>query len=131
MATGQAAFRRDTPAATLDAIIHDEPVPLATRAPRLPFVLSWIVERCLAKNPADRYGVTADLHRDLRTLRDRLAEASRREDVPSSDRPSAFAWKVAAVLLTIGAVGAGVAAWRLAGAADAWPRHSHHSISAT
>lgn len=117
MATGQAPFRRDTPAATLDAIIHDEPVPLATRAPRLPFVLAWIVERCLAKNPADRYGATADLHRDLRTLRDRLAEASRHEDSASPDRPRASAWKVATVLLTLGAVATGVAAWRIAGAA--------------
>src|SRR6266542_56618 len=79
MATAQPAFRRDTPAATLDAILNDDPVALATRAPHTPFVLAWIVERCLAKDPADRYGVTTDLLRDLRTLRDRLPEATRRD----------------------------------------------------
>jgi Tol biopolymer transport system component len=79
MATGQPAFRRDTPAGTLDAIVNDEPVALTTRSPHTPFIVWWIIERCLAKTPAERYGVTADLHHDLRTLRDRLPEASRRE----------------------------------------------------
>src|SRR6185295_15960845 len=69
MATGQAPFRRDTPARTLAAIVNDEPPPLSMRSPQIPLMLWWIIERCLAKNPADRYGVTSDLHRDLRTLR--------------------------------------------------------------
>src|SRR5919201_1388765 len=81
MAAGQPAFRRDTPAETLDAIINDEPVALTTRQPQMPLMLWWIIERCLAKNPADRYGMTVDLQRDLRMLRDRLPEAISRERV--------------------------------------------------
>jgi len=83
MATGRSAFRRDTPAATLDAIINDEP-PMAALNARTPLLLRWIIERCLAKDPGDRYGVTADLHRDLRTLRDRLMEAVSRETVATA-----------------------------------------------
>ena len=64
MAAGHAAFRRATPAATLDAIVNEEPAALATRSRHIPFILWWIIERCLAKNPAERYGVTADLHHD-------------------------------------------------------------------
>lgn len=112
MATGQAPFRRETPAATLDAIIHDEPAPLTTRTARLPFILAWIVERCLAKNPVDRYGVTADLHRDLRTLRDRLGEATASRGGEGAARSAPLSWIAAVVLLAVAAAGGAVLAWR-------------------
>src|SRR5207247_1760370 len=88
MAVGRPAFRRDTAAATLDAVINDE-APMSALDPRTPFLLRWIIERCLAKDPGDRYGDTADLHRDLRTLRDRLGEAVARE--PGVTAPPAMA----------------------------------------
>jgi len=77
MVTGRPAFRRDTPAATLHAIINDDPP--GSLQERVPLLLQWIIERCLAKDPAERYGTTADLHRDLRMLRDRLGEAVARD----------------------------------------------------
>ena len=79
MASGSPPFRRDTPAQTLEAIINDEPTPLLDLNPQTPLMLWWVIERCLAKDPIDRYGSSADLHRDLRNLRDRLAEAIARE----------------------------------------------------
>ena len=50
MLTGRSAFRRETPAATLDAIINDEPA-MSALDPRTPLLLRWIIERCLAKDP--------------------------------------------------------------------------------
>jgi len=79
MVTGRPAFTRGTPAETLHAICNHEVAPLTAHQPPVPLMLCWIVERCLAKQPADRYAVTADLHRDLRMLRDRLADAIARE----------------------------------------------------
>jgi Tol biopolymer transport system component len=76
MLVGRSPFRRDTAVGTLDAIINDEP-PMTMLDDRGPVFLRWIIERCLAKEPHDRYGATGDLHRDLRTVRDRLAEAAR------------------------------------------------------
>ena len=76
MATGQRAFSRGSAPETLTAIIRDEPEPIASLAPLTPAPLRWIVERCLAKNPEDRYASTRDLARDLATLRDRLSETS-------------------------------------------------------
>ncbi len=73
MATGKRAFSRGSAPETLTAIIRDEPE--SGLAPMTPTPLRWIVERCLAKNPDDRYASTRDLARDLSTLRDRLAEA--------------------------------------------------------
>jgi serine/threonine protein kinase len=68
MAHGRPAFRRDTPAATLDAIINDELPPMAARDARIP-VLRWVIERRLAKDPDGATRSRHDLHRDLKTLR--------------------------------------------------------------
>ena len=74
MTTGRHPFRRGTPAETLHAIINEDLPPTPAPDGRAPLQLSWITERCLAKAPDDRYGTTADVYRDLRTLRDRLGE---------------------------------------------------------
>ena len=74
--TGHGAFRRGSTAETLAAILREEPEPLATRAPGTPAPLRWIVERCLSKDPVDRYASTRDLARDLRDLHARMSEAS-------------------------------------------------------
>jgi eukaryotic-like serine/threonine-protein kinase len=76
MATGRRAFERNTAAETLTAIIREEPVPPAQVNPAVPPPLRWILERCLAKDPEERYASTRDLARDLRSLRDHLSEAS-------------------------------------------------------
>jgi eukaryotic-like serine/threonine-protein kinase len=63
--TGIHPFRRGTVMDTLAAVLNDEHQPLHG----LPEPFVWIVERCLAKNPADRYGSTRDLAHDLERLR--------------------------------------------------------------
>ena len=75
MASGKRAFERPSPAQTLSAIIDTEPEPLSASAPRVPTSLLWVVERCMAKDPEDRYGSTKDLARDLALLRDRSSGA--------------------------------------------------------
>jgi Tol biopolymer transport system component len=76
MITGRRAFDRPTSAQTLSAIIEAEPAPLAEAAPKTPTNLVWIVERCLAKDPEDRYGSSKDLARDLAALRDQSSGIS-------------------------------------------------------
>ncbi|HEY4228554.1 MAG TPA: protein kinase [Thermoanaerobaculia bacterium] len=76
MATGQKAFQRKTGAETLVAIIREEPEPLSQVAPKAPAPVRWILERCLAKDPEERYASTKDLARDLKSLRDHLTETS-------------------------------------------------------
>ena len=70
MLTGRRAFRRDSSTETLAAIIRDEPESLASLGHNPPQPLVWILDRCLAKNPEDRYGSTQDLARDLQCLSD-------------------------------------------------------------
>ncbi|MEO8585535.1 MAG: serine/threonine-protein kinase [Acidobacteriota bacterium] len=70
MATGKRAFPRASAPEAMAAIIREEPAPMASITPDLPLPLRWIVERCLAKDPEDRYASTKDLARDLARLRD-------------------------------------------------------------
>jgi TolB-like protein len=117
MAAGRQAFRRDTPAQTIAAIIEDPPEPLATLAPQVPPPLRWLVERCLAKDPAERYASTLDLARELRNVRERLPEVSSGSS-PGRGAASAFhppsprlaAVAVAVAILAVGL--AGVELWR-------------------
>ncbi|HUF69916.1 MAG TPA: protein kinase [Longimicrobiales bacterium] len=104
MATGRHPFPRDTPAATLDAIINDELPPIVRPPARLPVLLRWIIERCLAKEPGDRYAATSDLYRDLRRLRDRAAESLLQEPaaaVPPILWPRRRSLAAAGVLLAL------------------------------
>ena len=70
MATGSRAFHKDTGAETLSMIIRGEPERPVDLNPSLPLPLVWIIERCLSKDPAERYASTRDLARDLQTLRE-------------------------------------------------------------
>jgi Tol biopolymer transport system component len=76
MAAGKRAFDRATAIQTLSAVIQDEPDPVSAAAPRTPANLVWIIERCLAKDPEERYASTKDLARDLAALRDHASGIS-------------------------------------------------------
>ncbi len=74
MVTGHTPFQRETPVQTLAAIIEDEPEPL--KNPAFPAPARWVVERCLAKEPAERYASTLDLAHELGNVRQHLSEVS-------------------------------------------------------
>ncbi len=74
MVTGSRAFPGRSHAEIMAAILRDEPARLASALPQAPAPFFWIVERCLAKDPSQRYASTRDLARDLATVRDRLAD---------------------------------------------------------
>ncbi|MBZ5648022.1 MAG: protein kinase [Acidobacteriia bacterium] len=76
MLTGKRPFQRESSAQTMAAIIEDEPQPVTELNPKTPPPVRWIVERCLAKEPDERYASTRDLARDLQRVRDHLSEAS-------------------------------------------------------
>src|SRR5208283_742294 len=82
MVTGFPAFRKKNHAETTAAILRDEPEGLRARMLQAPAPFIWIVERCLAKDPKQRYDSTRDLARDLAAVRDRLADAPARHWEP-------------------------------------------------
>ena len=116
LATGQRAFQRNTGAETLTAIIREEPVPVGQANPRVPAPVRWIVERCLAKEPEERFASTKDLARDLRSLRDHLSETSASETIATATptRRLRRGWILPAAALLAGAI-IGIAALKLIG----------------
>lgn len=92
MATGRHPFARRNLPETLNAILREEPIAIASLNPEAPPPLSWVIERCLAKEPEKRYFSTRDLVRDLLAIRDRLTDLqSTRTRDQQSNLPAASA----------------------------------------
>jgi len=122
LATGRRAFPRGSAAETMTAIIREEAEPLPATVPA---PMRWIVERLLAKEPADRYDSTRDLYRELRQVRDRLSESTTVSGVQAASTvqtPHRPRTRPGARILGAGlavAVVAGAAGWILHPAAGA------------
>jgi Tol biopolymer transport system component len=106
MATGERAFHRKTGVETLAAILREEPKPVAQLNPEAPAPLRWIIERCLAKEPDERYASTKDLARDLKSARDHLSETSTVSLTVAPARPRRGWLLPAAAGLAVGALAA-------------------------
>ena len=124
MVASKQAFKGPSSAQTLAAIIEDDPQPLSEASPRTPTPLRWIIERCLAKDPDDRYTSTRDLARDLQHMRDHLSDATTSVQIAqaaaSSARPK---WLKPAIFGLAGLLlGAALTAWLL-------PRPAVDSVS--
>ena len=101
MLTGKRPFEGASAAETLAAIIREEPEPLMKLDPKLPAPLVWIVQRCLSKDPEERYASTKDLAKELQNLRTHLSEAISGANVAPGEGPRlrrrAPYWTLAAV----------------------------------
>ena len=114
LATGRRAFQRASVPQTLAAIIQDEPEPIATVNARVPMALRWIVERCLAKAPRERYASTEDLARDLLSLHGHLAEAGSSAGAVGPERSQRGRRALVLTVAVLAAVAAGLALGRWA-----------------
>jgi Tol biopolymer transport system component/tRNA A-37 threonylcarbamoyl transferase component Bud32 len=73
MASGKRPFDRPESVQTMSAIIAEDPPPIEQN---IPGPLSWSIDRCLAKNPADRYESSRDLFQLLKSMRDHTSDFS-------------------------------------------------------
>src|SRR5262249_10026864 len=83
MLTGSAPFPGRTPAEMIAAILDRQPAPLTLADSAIRPGLERLVERCLAKDPDERWQTATDLLSELRWVRearDRPAAASRAGD---------------------------------------------------
>jgi serine/threonine protein kinase len=111
MATGKRPFQRDDRVGTLAAIVGQEPAPIPSKD--VPPPLRWIIDRCLAKDPAARFASTTDLHQQLRDLKDHLSELSAFSPAPGTSPPPARR-RLAPVLAALAVGAAGIAlAWTI------------------
>jgi eukaryotic-like serine/threonine-protein kinase len=84
MVTGKRAFSRDTAVQSLSAIIQEDPQPVGLLSPQTPAPIRWIIERCLAKEPRERYASTRDLARELRSVQEHFSDLTSSTEI----RPS-------------------------------------------
>ena len=60
-ATGQRPFEGDSAASVIGAILKDAPAPMSSRQPLTPAALEHLVNRCLKKDPEERWQSAGDL----------------------------------------------------------------------
>jgi serine/threonine protein kinase/roadblock/LC7 domain-containing protein len=115
MLTGRHAFEGESGVETLFMIVRDEPAPLSVFAPHVPAPVRWIVDRCLTKDPEDRYVATRDLARDIQYIRDHFSEAGvltpLREEKATLAQRARRLWPFAAMLAAALAIGAASTLW--------------------
>ena len=102
MLAGHRPFRGDTPLDTLTAILRERPEDVALRNPHVPPALVWLLERCLSKDPDDRYASTRDLARELAAIREHLTGSG--SVAATGIRPRARVRRAAALAAAAGLV---------------------------
>jgi len=68
MVMGRRSFQKPTEADTISAILNEEPPPISQLAPNTPVALQKVIDRCLAKNPGQRFQSASDLAFALESL---------------------------------------------------------------
>ncbi|HKF45268.1 MAG TPA: protein kinase [Thermoanaerobaculia bacterium] len=110
MATGERAFSGKTKPEILAAIIRDDPESIGAVNSKIPPPVRWIVERCMAKEPRERYASTEDLARDLANVRDHLSEATLSGAALVASAPRAR-WRLSAALMLLVMAAAAAGLW--------------------
>ena len=107
MITGHQPFLKDSEGATLHAVVHDSPQPVATLQPDVPEELQSVITRAIEKKREERYQSVDELLSDLGGI-SRITDSG--EPIPVSRRPDAtragrrrrvVGWSAAAILAVL------------------------------
>jgi Tol biopolymer transport system component len=99
MLSGVRAFRRDTPAETMTAVLKDDPPELSDPVRLVSPALERIVRRCLEKNPEQRFQSARDLSFALSALSGTEASGVARATAAVPHRMPLLPWLAAALAL--------------------------------
>jgi Tol biopolymer transport system component len=116
MLTGRKAFDGPSDAAIAAAILTAQPPSVLAGDPGLPKAVDYVIARCLAKDPDDRWQTARDLQAELqRTLDGLLTADSTASRAPAADGQSRFAWSRLAWLglaaVALGAIAIAAVLW--------------------
>jgi len=111
MATGQRPFDGDSPASVIGAILRDHPPSISTRQPLAPRALDDLVERCLVKDPEDRWQSIGDVKHQLAAIAQTSSADVRGDTVRTRRSPRVSRWLAIAGALALSGVVAAVATW--------------------
>src|SRR5262245_18661866 len=115
MLSGQRAFRGETAADTITAILTKEPPDLSQTNRDLPPGLERIVRHCLEKNPEERFESARDLAFDLEALSGVSGTAAAIPALPAAARRRPLLIPILAVLLALAGMAAAYFAGKKAG----------------
>jgi TolB-like protein/Flp pilus assembly protein TadD len=88
MITGRPPFRGDYESAVLYSILNESPEPITALRSGVPLELERITNKCLSKDPAERYQTAADFSADLRRLKREISEQPFRPGPANAAAPS-------------------------------------------
>ena len=91
--TGEAPFRKENNAATLNMILNVEPEALSRHKPDIPdsiqFTMQEVITKCLAKSPETRYQTAKELSAALHSIKDSLSLQSSQANIEQTEsKPS-------------------------------------------
>src|ERR1051325_9186842 len=98
LAAGESPFNAKTPLQVLKRVTEEQPVPLRERNPEIPEWFALIVERLLAKKPADRFQTAREV---ANTLEHFWALLKSSETLVCPKKKAAALWK--AIVIGVGA----------------------------
>jgi Tol biopolymer transport system component len=102
MLTGRRAFQRSTSAETMTAILNDDPPAISQTGANILPALQRVVNRCLEKNPEQRFHSASDLAFALDALSDSGASPAVATQAPSRRRPGrTLVWSIALIAMTL------------------------------
>ncbi|MEP6919529.1 MAG: protein kinase [bacterium] len=129
MLTGTWPFKGKTAVDVRHAVLHEEPIPLATARPDpVPPRLQLILDRALKKDPRDRYQKITEMRDDLRALISELSGTSIEEGAAVAPRHLNSGSPMARALRWFKAVtGGDVASGPLVPANTSQPREAHET----
>src|SRR5450830_2026417 len=104
MATGRRAFQGTSNASLVGAILKDQPPAVSSLQPLTPLALDHFVEKCLAKDPDERWQSAADVASELRWIARESSHASAVAPIRAGRRSrEAVAW-AAFLLVSVAAL---------------------------
>ena len=109
MLTGKPAFRKATSADTMSAILNEDPPAVSQLTPSVPPGLQRVVNRCLAKNPAQRIQHASDLEFALESLSD--SGISSVSSTNQGQRSRAIWLTATAVIVALATTAIAIAVW--------------------
>jgi serine/threonine protein kinase/Tol biopolymer transport system component len=112
MLTGVRAFKRDTTAETMTAILHDDPPEAPPDGRPLPPALDRIVHHCLEKAPEQRFQSARDMAFDLESITSATSSGGLAAAKVKANKTRTYLISGAAALVLL----AGLAGWLLSGA---------------
>ncbi len=99
MVTGRRAFEGKSQASLIGAILKDEPPPISTVQTTTPPALDHVIQRCLSKDPDDRWQSAGDVTRELEWIVEGASPAS---ESPHRARATGISPRKALLLTAVG-----------------------------